>query len=221
LDLADVIFVLSSHHRQTFEQSGVDPSKLVIAPPGIDVNLFHPLPRLRHDRFTVGFVGQIGQRKGLSYLIDAVSRSGVPDADLVLVGPVIGTFAPWATAPGVHHLPSQGRLALPAIYATFDVFALPSLVEGFGLTALEAMACGVPTIVSEHTFASDVITDGVDGYIVPIRNPEAIAERIRYLHDNPAERQRMGEAARQRALGFSLAVSGDRVAQMIGQKLAT
>jgi glycosyltransferase involved in cell wall biosynthesis len=111
-------------------------------------------------------------------------------------------------------------MALPAVYATFDVFAFPSLVEGFGLSAMQAMACGVPTIVSEHSFASDVITDGVDGYIVPIRDPRAVADRIRYLHDNPAHRQRMGEAARQRALDFSFAASGDRAARLLQDKLA-
>jgi glycosyltransferase involved in cell wall biosynthesis len=75
----------------------------------------------------------------------------------------------------------------------------PSLVEGFGLTALEAMACGLPVILSSNTFAEDVITDGVEGFIVPIRDSAAIAERLRLLAADPELRARMGAAARRTA----------------------
>jgi glycosyltransferase involved in cell wall biosynthesis len=101
------------------------------------------------------------------------------------------------------------------VYADADVYVLPSIVEGFPMTALEAMASGLPVIVSEHTFGSDVITDGVDGYIVPIRDSEAIADRLRYLHDHPSERQRIGAAARRRAEHFSWERYGEQVVDLV------
>jgi glycosyltransferase involved in cell wall biosynthesis len=77
------------------------------------------------------------------------------------------------------------------------------------------MACGVPTIVSENTFAHDVITDSVDGYVVPIRDADAIAERLLHLHAEPDARHAMGIAARRTAEQFSWQAFGQRVAKVL------
>jgi glycosyltransferase involved in cell wall biosynthesis len=105
---------------------------------------------------------------------------------------------------------------LPAIYHAADVFVLPSLVEGFPLTALMAMACGLPVIVSEHTFGEDVVRDGIDGYVTRIRDGEAIADRLRYLYENPDRRELMAAAARQRAEQFSWERYGERIIAAVG-----
>jgi glycosyltransferase involved in cell wall biosynthesis len=102
------------------------------------------------------------------------------------------------------------------VYQAADVFVLPSLVEGFGLTALEAMACGLPVIVSEHTFAADVVRDGIDGFITPIRDHQAIADRLRYLYEHPDRRELMAAAARQRAEYFSWGRYGERILAVVG-----
>jgi glycosyltransferase involved in cell wall biosynthesis len=115
----------------------------------------------------------------------------------------------------VRHVPHVPRWELPALYRTADVFVLPSLVEGFGLVALEAMACGVPVVISANTFATDVVTDGVDGYVIPIRDAEAIAERLQYIHKYRAEGDRVGQAARRRAEQFSWERYGDLIASIV------
>jgi hypothetical protein len=74
------------------------------------------------------------------------------------------------------------------------VFVLPSLQDGFGMVVYEAAACGLPVIVSENVGAA--IRNGQDGFIVPIRDPAALAEKLIYLYQHPAERQRMGQTAR-------------------------
>jgi glycosyltransferase involved in cell wall biosynthesis len=214
---ADQVIVLSTFQQRTFVESGVDPQRLLLAPLGVDLELFTPQPRIAKSGFRVLFVGQIGQRKGISYLLDAFRASGIPDAELVLAGNIVGTDAPWRGNPGVHHVPHRPRWELPELYASADVFVLASLVEGFPQTALEAMACGRPTIVSENTFGDDVVTDGVDGFVVPIRDAGAIAERLRLLADDPVLRADMGAAARRRAEDFSWLRYGDRVAQAIAQ----
>jgi glycosyltransferase involved in cell wall biosynthesis len=195
---------------------GVDANKLIETPLGVDLGLFRPksIPR-KNDTFRVIFVGQITQRKGLSYLLEGYRRAALPNSELMLVGQPCVTDAPWRNVLGLRHLPRLPREDLPDLYASADVFVLPSLIEGFPQTALEAMACGLPVIVSEHTFGGDVITDGVNGYIVPIRDPDQIADRLRHLYDHPNERRRLGLAARRRAEKFSWEGYGHRIVNAI------
>jgi glycosyltransferase involved in cell wall biosynthesis len=88
---------------------------------------------------------------------------------------------------------------LSRYYSNSSVFVLPSLADSFALVVLEAMACGVPVIVTENTGSKEVFRDGVDGFVVPIRDVEAIKEKILFLYENRDVCQAMGEAARQRA----------------------
>jgi glycosyltransferase involved in cell wall biosynthesis len=196
--------------------AGVEEDKLIVTPLGVDVEMFRPVPISRDKGvFRVAFAGQISQRKGISYLVEAFRKAAIPDSELLLVGRVIGTGRDWSAIPGVRHVPHVPRWELPALYRTADVFVLPSLVEGFGLVALEAMACGVPVVISANTFATDVVTDGVDGYVIPIRDAEAIAERLQYIHQHLAEGDRVGQAARRRAEQFSWERYGDLIASIV------
>jgi glycosyltransferase involved in cell wall biosynthesis len=90
----------------------------------------------------------------------------------------------------------------PAAYADSSVFVLPAIEDGYPLVVLEAMASGRPVVVSENTGTKDAVRDGVDGFVVPIRSPDALAEKLQWLLDHPAERAAMGRAARERALQF-------------------
>ena len=146
IELAEDMIVLSSSQRRTFEDEGVDPRRLHLVPLGVDTELFRPLPRLRSGPFTIGFVGQVTQRKGISYLLEAFESLRSRSMRLLVVGRPVGPSQPWARE-GVDHQIPVARTSLPELYAQMDVFVLPSLIEGFGLTALEAMACGVPVVV--------------------------------------------------------------------------
>ncbi len=79
------------------------------------------------------------------------------------------------------------------------VFVFPSLFEGFGLVLSEAMACGLPVIATSHTAAPDLITNGHEGFIIPIRSPDAIAQRLTELSEDEDRRRNMGIRAIQRA----------------------
>ena len=212
IELASKLLVLSSYQQKTFEEQGVGAEKLVMVPLGVDTEVFQPRPRPLDPFFRVLFVGQITQRKGISYLIEAFERARIPQSELLLLGHVVGTDAPWRGRDGLRHVPHVPPWALPEHYAAADVYVLPSLVEGFPLTAAEAMASGLPVIVSENTFAHDVITDGDNGYVVPIRDSEAIAERLVALYRDASHRHEMGLAARKTAEEFSWERYGERVA---------
>ncbi len=210
------ILVPSEVCRRTFEDAGVDRGKVLVLPYGVDTDLFRPPEKPRSDGvFRVIFVGQITQRKGISYLLEGFRRAALPRSELVLVGRPWGTGAAWRQAGGVRHINHVPRRELPRIYASADVFVMPSLVEGCVLTAIEAMACGLPVIVSDNALGG-IVEDGVDGWVVPIRNTDAIASRLTHLHENPSERWRVGQAARMKALDYSWERYGERAATLIG-----
>jgi glycosyltransferase involved in cell wall biosynthesis len=118
----------------------------------------------------------------------------------------------------VEILGSVPRDQLTRLMLESDVLVLPSIEDGFGLVMAEAMASGCPVISSTNTGGGDLYTDGIEGFIVPIRDSEAIRERLLMLADDPELRSRMGEAALQRVStlgGWS--DYGDRWEQLLRQ----
>lgn len=200
--LADRIIMVSEQHRRTFQEAGVDPARTFIVPWYVDCDLFAPAARSSDGIFRVAFLGQITQRKGISYLIEGFRRAALPKSELVMIGTAVGTRRPWISVKGVRHVPAMPRFMLPSVLQTCDVIVLPSLVEGFPLAVLEGMACGLPAVISEN-LGRDIVEDGVDGFIVPIRDPQAIAEHLRALYGAPERRAEMGRAARAKAQTFT------------------
>jgi alpha-maltose-1-phosphate synthase len=199
---ADRVIMVSEAHRETFAAAGVEPERTFIVPWYVDSELFTPPDEPDESTFRVAFLGQIGQRKGLSYLVDGFRQAGLEDSELVLIGQPMGLERPWEGLPGVRHVPAMPNFRLPEVLRTCHVIALPSLVEGFPISVLEGMACGLPAIISEN-LGHDVVEDGVDGYVVPIRDPEAIADRLERLHADRGLWERMSKAARAKAETFT------------------
>ena len=196
---ADRLIMLSTYHQRTFAEIGVPAERMFVAPLCVDLDLFTPASDPAKGTFRVAFIGQITQRKGISYLVEGFKRAELEDAELMLVGRTIGSAEPWIHEPGVRHVPAVPRFMLPELLRTAHVTALPSIIEGFGATSLEGMACGLPAIVSENSFAHDVIDHGVDGWVLPIRDPDAIAQCLRRLYDDRNLQRSMGRAARRKA----------------------
>ncbi len=209
-EATDYVRIPSSFVRRTFLEEGFPEHKLVQGPFGVDLDRFAPHPE--PERFTVLFVGDVGLRKGALDLLEAWARLGL-DGRLVLLGWVDDTVAGLVDGyrcrcdfetPGY-------RRDVAAAYADASVLVLPSIEDGHPLVVLEAMASGRPVVVSENTGTRDAVREGVDGFIVPIRSPDAIAERLQWLHDHPAERAAMGRAAREQALGYPWTRYGDEL----------
>ncbi len=202
IELADRVVIPSEFVRRTFVENGVPSDKLVVAPYGADLSLFRRLPK-RDDVFRVIFVGNIGIQKGVHYLLDAWKRLGSARGELVLVGSVeADARAILARHEGCFrlagHVPQE---KLSRLYSDASVFVLPSLQEGSALVTYEAMACGLPLIVTENT--GSVARDGRDGFIVPVRDPDAIAEKLLRLRDNPDEARTMGDEAMKHVRNFT------------------
>jgi len=199
VQLADHIFVASSISRQSLIEIGTDPKKISVIPYGAPVGTFHPLLRA-DNKFRAIFVGRVSPRKGVHYLLTAWKELTLLNAELVLVGPNLfpsGWLEQYQDI--ISYVPSVPHLKLNQYYSTASVFVFPSLVEGFGLVILEAMACGIPVITTPNTGGLDILTDGLEGFIVPIRDVEALKEKLEWCYRNPDELAEMGRAARRKA----------------------
>jgi glycosyltransferase involved in cell wall biosynthesis len=215
--LADAVLVGSTYAADSFVAEGIPRPRMKVVPYGVDLRTFTPptdAERARRDgaRFEAIFSGQMTQRKGLSYLLEGWRRFARADARLTIVGQPVGeprALAPYADL--FRHVPHQTRPELARLYRSSDVFVFPTLLEGMGLVVLEAMACGLPVIVTANG-PGDVVRDGIDGYVIPTRDPEAIAERLERLHRDPALREEMGRNAARRAAEFGWSAYTDKVA---------
>lgn len=142
------------------------------------------------------FAGSMTQRKGLSDLFEAMKLLDTKNFELHVLGsPVVELeFYKQQYAEFIHHPPCS-HAEVMKLMQSCDVFVLPSIVEGRALVQQEALACGLPIIVTKNAGAEDLVEDGTAGFIVPIRNPSAIAERLNYLHLNRDELEVMKVAA--------------------------
>jgi glycosyltransferase involved in cell wall biosynthesis len=199
IQLADYIFVASSITQTSLLREGIAPEKISVIPYGAPIEYFQPAPKT-DTTFRALFVGQVGARKGVHYLLQAWKKLLLPEAELMLVG--FNNFPQhWLNhlPKNVCYVPSVPHPQLNPHYSSANVFVFPSLVEGFGLVLLEAMACGIPVITTPNTAGPDIITDGVEGFIIPIRDVDALAEKIEWCYQHPAELAEMGRAARRKA----------------------
>lgn len=215
MDLADYVLIPSDFVRQSFLEQGFPPERLIQVSFGADADCFHSPDRPVDHPFRVLFVGQIGIRKGIPYLLEAWRRLGWHDAELWLVGQMEAAFRPimqrWEGLAGVKlmgYVPDPVSLCQQA-----DIFALPSIEEGSALVTYEALACGLPVVTTPN--AGSVVRDGVEGFIVPIRDVDALAARMEQLRADERLRREMGKAARARAEEFTWEKYGARLAESV------
>ncbi len=198
LRLADHVVVASSFTKQTLSSGNFvgDVSVIPYGAPAVARNEIVA----RRGSLRVLFVGSLGQRKGLSYLLRAVESLGA-QVELTLLGrKPVANCAPLEAAVGKHRwMPSLPHHEVLREMGRHDLLVLPSLFEGFGLVILEAMAQGLTVITTAHTAGPDLITDGMDGFIVPIRSAEAIVQKLQTLATDPERLREMKLAARRKA----------------------
>jgi glycosyltransferase involved in cell wall biosynthesis len=202
-DEADFVIVPSHFAYQSFLKHDFDARKLLLIPFGVDVEKFKPdTSSVKSDIFRVVFVGHIGLRKGVHYLLEAWSQLKLRDAELVVVGwthpdALDEILAKYQNLPNVSIKDFADEPDV--FYHQASVFVFPSIEDGFALVVLEAMACGLPVIVTENTGAKDVVSDGKDGFVIPIRNVNALKEKILLFYKNRELCRQMGEIARKKA----------------------
>jgi starch synthase len=205
-ELADAILCPSGFVKDSFVAEGFSAERMHVVPYGIPQPETTPSARGPHEgTFRVLYVGQIAPRKGLRYLLEAFARLRHPQKELVVAGPRARPSGLEGVA-----IPEKVRFAgvlkgeaLTRAYREASVLVLPTLEEGLALVLGEALAQGTPVIATVNSGGADLFRDGEEGFLTPIRDPAALAEKMQHLADDPGLRERMSEAAlaRGRALG--------------------
>lgn len=199
---ADIVIVPSTFAYRSFLEKGVPESKLRKVPYGVNLRRFEKIADPAPESFDVLFVGQVSFRKGVPYLLEAFDRLQHPRKRLRFVGSIrpemeryLKIFPPSDEVEFTGPLPQH---VLKHIMSRSHVMVLPSIEEGHVYVQAQAMACGCPVVAILNTGAEDLFTDGKEGFIIAIRDPEAIAEKLQLIADSFERRQSMGEAALRR-----------------------
>src|SRR3989338_2527502 len=224
LDLADFILVPSSFSLKSHLDGGIPQEKLILMLHGMNPPHDNVCPSKREGgKFRILFVGTLTQRKGLKYLLEAVKQLHSSQIELILIGDCMAeerALAPYRDF--FRYIPYVPYSKLKDHFDHAHLLVLPSIFDAFGLVALDAMAAGLTVIVSEHTAAgSDIVRNGIDGFVVPIRDPEAIKREILTLYENENLRRQMGFNASERAKEFSWDTYAERLKNAIERILST
>ena len=185
-----------------FDRAAVDPAR---------VAALRASWGIRDDEVVVGTVGRLVAEKGLRELFRAaeVVRREHPGARFVVVGPEDPSKADRLDAAAIEAARAAGHVSLPgegaghdmpAVYAAFDLFCLPSYREGVPRSAIEAMSTGLPVVATDIRGCREVVEDGVTGLLIPVRDHGAIARAVTRLLRDAELRREMGRAGRTRAV---------------------
>jgi starch synthase len=215
---ADLCIAASQFTIDSLEQAGIDSRRIVLLPLGADLTEFRYAQRTRSGPFRILFVGGVGQRKGVKYLLEAFDRIRGTGVELTLAGPLPADMRP--LAPYQSTVRFTGRLDQAEIVREMHqahVLVLPSVFEGFGLVIVEAMATGMPVIASTHSAGPDVIREGIDGFVLEPDNVDGLVDRLERLRVDRDRTVEMGIAACDQAKNFSWQAHAERVKDILGQ----
>jgi glycosyltransferase involved in cell wall biosynthesis len=224
--LASGLLTASEATRRTVLASlpWLDPRQVHMIPKGIDLGRFYPAEQLP-GAGVVGFVGQLIERKGLPWLmeawtgIDRTARNPRPELRLAGSGVLEDDLRRWRQ--GLHH-PEAVRILgfvedIPAFFRGLDLLVMPSLAEGFGLAAAEAGACGLPVIAGRASSLPEIVVDGETGLLVEPRSAPGLEKALATLLEKPDLGRRMGQAGAQRvARLFDREQTLDRLLELTG-----
>ena len=235
--------------EQMVQLYDADPDKIWVVPCGVDPGMFHPIPQAEAKAHLGGpladcrmvlFVGRLDPVKGLDTLLEAMcnlTRRTSPELArkycLVIVGGDAESAAEAMQTADcledirkVYDLPdlvmflgARSQEMLAYYYSAAEVCVIPSRYESFGMVALEAMACGTPVIASRVGGLMYTVQDGVTGFLVPDRNPEALADKIDLILSDPDLRNRLGAQALEATHRFTWGNIADQIIQIYRQML--
>lgn len=215
--LADLVIAPSAFTARAVKALSPD-AHVSIVPYGLDLTRFAVKPCPQPGRILS--VGSVGLLKGHPDLAAATwqLRRACPSASVRVAGPLPGIWRGDGLFEGPHYLGQVPRRDIVEEFRKADVFAFPTLCDSFGLVLVEALAMGVPVVCTPH--CGDVVRDGVDGFIVPPGDPDALFHRLRQIVEDRALRAFLSANASERARVFSLDAYGARLVEALAPVLA-
>jgi len=196
LEITDYVLTLSGFAKETLVQNGIHAEKIFVANLGINPALFTLKTAWNtNKKLTFLFVGTMTSRKGIDLLLKVFQELNLTTVELLLVGPMADSKAIMEQYASVFtYIPFLHHEELVKYYQKADVFVFPSYLDSWAQTVIEAMACGTPAIVSEHTGAKDAVQQG-GGFVIPINDAKALKEKILYFVENRHAIEEMGRKA--------------------------
>jgi glycosyltransferase involved in cell wall biosynthesis len=211
---ADFISVPSQFVKRTFLSQGIPENRLILTAYGVNLKHFYPAPR-KDEVFRIIHCGNLSIRKGVHYLLQAFGELKLPGAELWLIGDLTAEIVPFLQKFSSASVKLKGtfpEMELHEQLSQGSVFCLASIEEGLAMVQAMAMACALPVICTTNTGGEDIIRDGQDGFIIPIREVTAIKEKILYFYENRDLCRAMGESARRRVQsGFTWTDYGNKM----------
>ncbi|MDD5717851.1 MAG: glycosyltransferase family 4 protein [Sulfuricurvum sp.] len=220
-----VMFVNHDDPEYLISKSIIDPKKVfLLKGVGIDTQAWKPLPK-RDEWLRVTMIARAIKHKGVHEFIEAASILGekFPEVSFQFVGsPDTGnrfslTEEEMKSAPSLHYLGHQENIR--HILSQSDIFVLPSYREGMPRTAMEAASMGIPIVTTDAVGCRECVENGINGFLVPVKNAPALADAIEKLLLNPSLRESMGKAGRDKALKeFDIGTITDKHLEIYGLK---
>ena len=187
--LADFHCAASSVVREQLIDLGIDARKIWQVPYGADERVFHPDNRPPSKEFRIVFAGQLGVRKGLPALLEALTLAARPEWRMDVYGAVAGEsrqdLDAYRGATPLHFHGPVSQAALAEAFRAGSVLVLPSIEEGFGLVVPQALNCGLPAIVSDRVGGKDLIRHRENGSIVPVADARLLAAELAWWAEHP------------------------------------
>ncbi len=213
--LANALFVNSNWSKTALIQQGVAPERIFIGPLAYERSVV-PISRpAHHGPLKVLWLANVHLGKGIQYLIEAAKGLHPTRFEFTIVGAISITDQAISQAPrNMRFVGQVSRERTSTHYANADVYVLPTLSDGFAITQIEAMAHGLPVIATER--CGEVVSDDVDGILVPAGNADALRVALERLERNRDHLRAMGEKALDKSKSFSL----DRYARTLMQGLS-
>jgi glycosyltransferase involved in cell wall biosynthesis len=204
--LADAILVASSYTKATLVSNNIPAVKINIVPYGVDFHNFKTREIApKNKKLRILFIGSMVQRKGLTYILEALNQLPKDSSELILCGRGFidhNLLEAYKSSNIILKINLDNSSLLMEMHKA-DIFVLPSLSEGFGHVILEAMASGLPIIATDHTSAPDLISDGKEGWVIPIRNTSALVEKLNWCIENKDQLFEMGNQSAATAKQFT------------------
>lgn len=217
LELAELVVCPSEFVRKSLPAGPTQIRRCVVVPFGSPTVQPETETRSNDNNrpLRVLFAGTLSQRKGLADLFLATKLLNSKEIELVVMGSLMRPVNWYRQFADFSYERPRAHAEVLELMQTCDVLVLPSIVEGRALVQQEAMACGLPVVVTRNAGADDLIVEGETGFLVPIRSPEAIADRIDWFAANRSRIHGMGIAAQTRARELTWHAYGEKVVSAV------
>jgi glycosyltransferase involved in cell wall biosynthesis len=210
LKYIDYYIVPSDFVKKSLINEGIDETKIFVVPFGVDITKFKPVEKDYNGTFKVAFSGNVNNRKGILYLIQAWRELNLKDAELNIYGRVYPEVKKYFKNAEKYNIKIHGFVS--NIYGELPknhVYVFPSLLEGSAKSIYEALACGLPVITTKN--AGSVVEDEKEGGIIPTQDIEILKEKILFFYNNRNKIEEFGKNARKKAEQYTWENYGKRV----------